>query len=367
MMRWLLAVALLVAPTASRSTTADDLSSRIHIDGDVSDYSADEWVLDSASLRPERPGDSRWGINNDIRRIAVTWDRKWLYLAIECSAYDSGVMAWLEYGAGGLGGMEAAGEFRRNVVLGNLRPNIFAWGDPAAGVDVARVDAGAAFGRVGSDNVMNAFATDATGAGAMELAISWDVVLASDGVVRLLAAITGSPATGAGDAAPDASATLPASRTARAALDNSMQVTVDADGDGLPDTGVSPVVVTSVEPGAATEVRSHPDVGIEPDVRSFAPDLGEEVRFALASDLAARVYATAAVYGIDGRRVRVLYSESERALLAGKNPPASQDTWDGRDDGGRVVPGGVYVLSVVWGESIGGHDGGSRTSVVVVR
>jgi len=367
MMRWLLAVALLVAPAASRSTTADDLSSRLHIDGDVSEYTADEWVLDASSLRPERPDDSRWGVNNDIRRIAVTWDRNWLYLAIDCSTYDSGVMAWLEYGAGGLGGLEAAGEFRRNIVLGSMRPNIFAWGESAAGVDVARVDAGAAFGRVAADKVMSAFASDATGAGAMELAISWDVVLASDGVVRLLAAITGLPVTGAGDAAPDASATLPASRSARAVLDNFLEIVVDADSDGVPDTGVSPVSATSVVPGAPAEVRLRPDLSVKPDLRSFAPDLGEEVRFVLWSSTATRVYATAAVYGIDGRRVRVLYEEEARSLVACTNPPASQDVWDGRDENGHVVPGGVYVLSVVWGESAGGHDGGSRVSVVVVR
>jgi len=367
MMRWLLAVALLVLPAASRSTTAADLSSRIHIDGDVSDYAANEWVLDSTSARPERADDSRWGINNDIRRIAVTWDANWLYIAVECNTYDTGVMAWLQYGAGGLGGLEAAGEFRRNIALGDLRPNVFAWGDGAGGVEVARVDAGAAFGRVADDQARTAFARDAAGAGAMELALSWELVLASDGVVQLLAAITGRPEAGAGDGAPDPSATLPATRTARAVLDNALELIVDADLDGSPDTGVSPQAVTTVVPGTTPVVRSFPDVSVRTDLRSFAPDLGEEVRFALDADADARVFASASVYGIDGRRVRVLYQDEVRDLVAGANPPASEDVWDGRDDSGRVVPGGVYVLNVMWGESIGGRDGGTRVSVVVVR
>jgi len=367
MKRWLLAVALLALPAASRSTTADDLSSRIHIDGDVSDYQADEWVLDAYTPWPEAADDSRWAVNNEIRRVAVTWDSTFLYIAVDCVTWDSGVMAWLQYGAGGLGEQEAAGLFRRNVDLAALRPNIFVWGEPRRDVEVARVDAETAFGGVAADQASTAFSADASGAGAMELALSWEVVRAAGGVVSLLTAIVGRRQSGAGDAAPDPSATLSATRTARGYLDNALEITVDADGDGVPDAGVSPVAASVVVPGATPQARTYPELAVDPGVRSFAPDLGEEVPFTVSADTGARVFVTAAVYSIDGRRVRVLYENDERTLGAGSNPSDPADVWDGRDDGGNVVPGGVYVLSVTWGETAGGFDGGARASVVVVR
>lgn len=367
MMRWLIAVALLALPAASRSTTADDLTSRIHIDGDVSDYQADEWVLDATTPWPEAPDDSRWAVNNEIRRVAVTWDSTFIYIAVDCVTWDSGVMVWLQYGAGGVGQLDAAGLFRRNIDLGELRPNILAWGEYAREVEVARVDAETAFGSVPREQAATAFAADASGAGAIELALSWEVVRASGGVVRLLTAISGRRQSGTGDGAPDPSATLPATRTAMGVLDNALEITVDADGDGAPDTGVSPVSASVVVPGNTPQPRGYPELGIDPVVRSFAPDLGETVSFSLSAGQDARVFVTGAVYSIDGRRVRALYESVERNLSAGANPAAPGDVWDGRDDAGNVVPGGVYVLSVTWGETVGGRDGGARASVVVVR
>jgi hypothetical protein len=367
MKRWLLAVALLALPAASRSTTADDLSSRIHIDGDVSEYMADEWVLDPGTAWPESPEDSRWAVNNEIRRVAVTWDSAFIYIAVDCVTWDSGVMAWLQYGAGGIGDLEAAGLFRRNIELGTLRPNILVWGEWRRDVEVARVDAETPFGSVAAAQATTAFAADASGAGAMELALSWEVVRASGGVVALLTAISGRRQAGTGDAAPDPSASLPEIRTARGYLDNVLEITVDADRDGAPDAGVSPVDASVVVPGTAPRVRQYPELDVVPGVRSFAPDLGENVPFSLSADEDTRVFVTAAVYSIDGRRVRELYQAQERTLSAGVNAGAPGDVWDGRDDAGNVVSGGVYVLSVTWAGSAGGQDGVARASVVVVR
>ena len=73
---------LLLFPLMSLSTTSPDLRTRIGIDGKPIEYESDEWILDATTGFPEREGDSRWGRDNDIRRIAVTWDLHNVYVPI---------------------------------------------------------------------------------------------------------------------------------------------------------------------------------------------------------------------------------------------------------------------------------------------
>jgi flagellar hook assembly protein FlgD len=59
-----------------------------------------------------------------------------------------------------------------------------------------------------------------------------------------------------------------------------------------------------------------------------------------------------AVYDIAGRAVRRLVDRDAAA------PGAYSATWDGRDDAGRAVPGGVYFYRLE-------TDGGTRSTRVV--
>jgi len=54
---------------------------------------------------------------------------------------------------------------------------------------------------------------------------------------------------------------------------------------------------------------------------------------------------TAEIYDLRGGRVRILYRNDPRIVTAVSNP--TLDTWDGRDDSGRLVPGGIYLLRFV--------------------
>ena len=98
-----LALLLLVSilPSLSVATTAPDLRSQIIIDGDVSDFDADDWVLDKTTDFPENPGDSRWGADNDIRAIAVTWDNYNIYIGVPAVVVSTSLMAFLDVGCGG--------------------------------------------------------------------------------------------------------------------------------------------------------------------------------------------------------------------------------------------------------------------------
>ncbi|MCE9626493.1 MAG: hypothetical protein K8R56_01075, partial [Candidatus Eisenbacteria bacterium] len=70
---------------------------------------------------------------------------------------------------------------------------------------------------------------------------------------------------------------------------------------------------------------------------------------------------TANVYDLRGRLVRGLYTSQTRGALTPSD--ANADTWDGRDDRGRIVPPGIYVIRTV----IEPNLSRALRSVVVVR
>jgi len=152
---------------------------------------------------------------------------------------------------------------------------------------------------------------------------------------------------------------------ARATLDRHAAMTTDADADGAPDLGVSPRAATAVAPPGPSRGRTGVALGLRLERRAFAPDRGEAVRFEIDADADGRVYVTCAVYSVSGRLVRTLYADDARDLSA--LAPSSLDVWNGRDGLGEIVPGGVYVVNLTWGEARGERSGSANASVAVVR
>ncbi|MDH3197443.1 MAG: hypothetical protein OEO21_04305 [Candidatus Krumholzibacteria bacterium] len=361
----LLALLVFLAPAASPATTDDDLSRRVAIDGRLDDYAPDEWILDATTAPAELPNDSRWGGDADVRRVAATWDNDRLYLAVDAAARDATVMLLVAYGAGGVRRLEAAGPLRRAITCEGFAPNLLVVAAPGGRVDVARVDAGGALQTLSEGEIPRAWKASPTGAVALEVAIPWTLAPPADGRVRVLAVITGDTGSGAGDAAPDPTALLPANPAARATLDRHAAVAADADADGSPDLGVSPRAATTVLPPGGSRARTGVSLGLRLERRAFAPDLGEEVHFEIDADADGRVYVTCTVYSVSGRPVRTLYEDDARDLPA--PAPSSLDVWNGRDRAGAIVPGGVYVVNVTWGEARGERSGSANASVAVVR
>ncbi|MCK5439617.1 MAG: hypothetical protein KAI97_06720, partial [Gemmatimonadetes bacterium] len=95
-------IGLLVIPLSAAAITDADLRSRIIIDGNPSDFTLDEWVLDPSTAVAERPRDSRWGTDNDLRGIALTWDNWNLYLAVPATTVNSDLMLFIDTMCDGL-------------------------------------------------------------------------------------------------------------------------------------------------------------------------------------------------------------------------------------------------------------------------
>jgi hypothetical protein len=355
-----LVVALLLQPLAAHATTANSLSGRVVIDGVLNDYAADEWVLDDSTSLPETSHDSSWGSDNDIARVALTWDRTYLYIGVEARTFDSFLALFISNRAGGLTTLENAGAFRRAIELPNP-VNLIALAEPGRIPDVARADDAHPFGLVDRGAVHVAISGVRTGPVGFEMAVPWSALSLTQ-PVKLVAAITGDVGTGAGDVAPDASAAFDTDRFARAVLDRWFEIDADTDHDGLADLGITPRTAGSVQAHAAPVNERAPVAPWFTVVRrAFAPDRGEIPSITFRLD-EGTIYADFFVYSLEGERVRTLASGVE---VHGGDVKGV--LWDGRNETGDIVRGGTYIILADWGYSRGEHAGRTKTAVVVAR
>jgi hypothetical protein len=340
---------LLSLPNAAVATTAASLSNRITIDGSTNDIAANEWVLDATTVFPERTDDSRWGRDADITRLAVTWDATRLYVAVEFRAVGSSALLMIGGGPGGLSTLDATGEFRRAIAL-PFAVNVLALATPGAEPQVARVDGTHVFGGVDRSKVPAALRGTTDGDAAFEIAIPWSM-LALDRPLRIAVAITGDIGTGAGDAAPDPRTSLSTDPNVRAVLDRWVDIDADTDGDGHADLGVAPRAVASVQPtGDAVANAGSTDLSVTLDRKSFAPDAGESTIFHLTAGSGGfdAIDGTCTIHAMDGRAIRSL-------RLPSGAMPGVEIAWDGRDNTGRIVDGGIYVAAFDVDFSSGGQ------------
>jgi hypothetical protein len=367
--RVLPALLIVFIPAICSGETAPDLTSRVRIDGRVTEYTPDEWILDLTTDFRESDHDSRWGANNDVWRIATTWDENYLYIAIEGSFHDSALMAFLEHAGGGIPDLISAGTIRRNIEFSSVLPNIVIQANRASpDATVAVVSILDPLRYLDRSEYTSAYFQPVWGPGALEIALPWSQVLPLAGYVKLLACVTGGGGTGSGDAAPDPTQLLSANHQALAFLDNAITVPVDANFDGQPDMGVMPRSVASFEFTQTEPVAGDGDVGLRLETNSFAPDAGEILRFkvdAAGCAVPTTVYVSGAVFSVSGERVRALFSDEARVFQEGVEP--QWDQWDGRDDRGEIVRGGMFVVLITGGASAGVVSSSAKQSAAVVR
>ena len=370
-MRSSILVLLLVAfyPNQVSATTAQDLSTRIVIDGDASDFDFDEWIIDGSTTFVEKPGDSRWGLDNDVRAVALTWDEARLYVAVSAVTANSTLMLFFDTGCGGVNDLKTAGLFRRNIEFGGIIPNLLVARD-----GLGRVDCNSPFDLYDPDRYESVRASS----GVLELAIPWElvgdfvvddqgvVVPASGRLLGVVVVVTGGVGTGAGDAAPDPSVVLENDSTRVAILNNYLRIPLDANGDGRLDVGVSPRAVATAAIASTEQTRQRLPVHVTIEEKVFSPEAGETLRFRVSldpPDYGLPVFLTARVYSSNGHLVRNLFDNLQVGLSSGSFP----DEWDGRDNHGGIVPGGVYILAVSGGPAAGRTKDTVKASFAVIR
>lgn len=379
--RGFLSLILLCAITPLSYAQPDrDLRSRIAIDGSIDDYTYDEWVLDPHTLVPESSGDSRWGLDNDIRRIAVTWDMYNLYVAVDCSIANTSVLVCIDCGCGGFTGLQDFSLVTRNIIFRGCTPNVLVHAaHPPGRPRAVYVDCSNAPHELSEDEYRGLLYQDEFPSGALEFSLPWelfsdfdgtgdDVILPAAGYsLRLLAAVSGGDATGAGDAAPNTTQPLDNDSTGVAVLDNHIVIPLDTDEDRMLDTGTSLRRTVTFAWDSQAGHSAIPDVTLAVDKKVFAPDAGELVRFRPVFETGYSVPApvTARVYSVSGSLIKVLFVE--RTVIPESNSTLAWEEWDGRDTNGSIVPGGIYIIAVSVGTGGQGMKHIAKEAVAVIR
>jgi hypothetical protein len=203
--------------------------------------------------------------------------------------------------------------------------------------------------------------------------------------IKLCAVLTGGwDGSGGPDTAPDNLRGTSNDGNANLVVDNYAIIDLDRNDDtglgrggpdGIPDWNVSPSSRVSFRYAPpVTPVRFFLD-GLTFDRPAFRPDLGERVHFGVRLrpalnpndplDQARRVTLSAGVYDVKGRWVRNLFVNWNTTAYDVDTRLASEGkgVWDGRDEQGRLVPPGVYVVRTTIETNL---DRATR-AVVVVR
>jgi hypothetical protein len=381
-----------LAAGAARAQSAADLSARLRVDA-----ATDEWNPVEAGFASgeESRGDSPWSAAQDVRQIHVTWDGRYLYVAVEGSLGGHVMVLWLDYVPGGLARLGALDRERRAVRFGpEIRPEVFLTaGEGQVVPGLYRATGEESAERLPVDSYSAAASFDGPDGGVLEAALPWSVLFpptgGSDSIstgghgLRLAAAVVHvAEGLGAADVAPDPTGGVPSDPRSGLDVDRALFVAWDVVRDSPPfDFGVAvgtqsaPRFVPS-GPAAGTALR----LG---GLRTFfgptpsrllleSPPAVLDFAFEVAEPAPAALWLTATVYSLRGAAVRTLYRDVQRTAGAAAPPlgpfgDAAVDRWDGRDDSGRALPGGMYVLRLQAGLAPGSDAVEARSVVTVVR
>ncbi len=318
------------AVTTNDGIIIEMIATEIAIDGNVE---AGEWA-DAQALADSN--DSDWGAANEIDRLLVQWDADFLYIAIDGQVSNNSWLLYLDIDPG-----TANGETDLTAIDAWERGASFNAPGFAADFEYGCYQHQSTFDGDGfwqilsatttqdrSDDIQSAYDSFHTfgAASGSELAIAWNTLYGlGDGLVpvgaeiSLVASICWDPEPDGvlgGDSAPNnIVASLPL-------IDNVWTLTVDSDGDGLPDLD-DPSAVPQVP---ATTVRLLPNVP-----NPFNPST--VISYEISGLSSAEV--SLVVYDVRGNRINTLV----RGVV---EPGLHEVVWNGRTGGGLPVAAGTY-------------------------
>ncbi len=404
-------IAVLLAPSARATTAIDLTDRIVvdgfanEYDDDETLFQ-----LSPAGVREESTIDSQWGRFNDINNIRLTWDADFVYVAVEGYIFDNNTMIFFDTlpspdgqneGWESFSSME--GGWRRAVSFdnglapevflatwdGNTTPQLWTYTGPNRDTQVPE----------GSFATVATFSRDLEGR-AMEAAIPWSDFFLNQGTreyvsaygdtvyrlpegvteIKLVAWVTtGADGLGGPDSAPDNLSGHQVDSAVPVVLDNFIRIVVDSldaqgnpGADGIPDFD-APVRYPTTPGMTEDEYKAvaRDFFFLPPPIRGTALELSnlEIMPKAIAPEMedvahfrfdvspriedpnlreARRLNFTAELYDVNGRRVRTIYREEPFTLdeLEAADPP-ERNLLDGRDESGRMLEGGVYLLRVV--------------------
>ena len=359
-LRFRLVTLLLILPSLALATTADVRD--IVVDGDSAEFTEDEALLGPGE---ELDNDSRWGENNDVNQIKVTWDSDNLYVAVDGRCWGNNIMLFLDTDpTGGVPDMSRVNAWKRKLFFFGRRPDFFlATWDTNTDPQFWRVQPGATqtVEQVNSSS-FDAHASFSQGqpGASMEGALPWSLLFpelesgtvpAGADIALAAVVVGGGDDTSGPDVAPNSTQAMPDNSGDDAFIDNFIIIRMDRDEDGLPDLGVAPNsregdAISDTPPMDFRLTPSNEFIELtfsrlEAGPRTISPNgdgRSDEVEFDIA--LNADGFLNLYIYDSLGKRVRRLLVEEDPSVVAWPI------TWDGRDSEGRLVEAGIYMARV---------------------
>ena len=333
------------------SITAPDLSSRIEIDGFSNDFQNDEVMLvDSLGSFIEPDWDSYWGEFNDVEQIKVTWDSNYLYVAVDACSWDNNVILFLDvYDDYGLTEMNDLNTWKRSFFFYNQNPDFFlsTW-DTNTNPQFWQMREGE---NLNADEIpdLEDYATFDTGNldRSMEAAIPWELIyyegnsgqrtMQNYPTIKFVTLITsGDDNTSGPDVAPDNLGGMSDDSSQLLVIDNYIEVTIDMDGDGLPDLNINPNDWDRIK-----YLEEPPISPIPLDIKKIKfldgkvlyPYAESDFRIEITPNRDSQFFAE--IYNIEGKFIKKLSNLSEYVF-----------TWDGKNKNGKIVPFGFYFIRI---------------------
>jgi hypothetical protein len=412
------------AATRAAAQSAADRGNGIRIDGRSSEFTAAEAAFRTpeicAALVPpivcsgdeEPAGDSAGSMLHDVRQIHVTWDADSLYVAVDATLGGQAIWLGLDWMPGGLESAADLSSWRRALRFGsNFQPDAFlVVSDAQAVPELYFANGPVAALRIGADRYAAAASFDADAPGrALEAALPWTLLfpnapvavdpepgaparpmfvlpLVSSRQGLRLAAVVIDAAEGRGgdDVAPDNVGGVPLDPRTPLDVDRAVRVDWDAQNPGAPhfvDFGAAlqtQLMARFVPGDLAAPAGLHLEnlrtfAGVTP-TRLVLADAGQDVTFTfdVGTPTPDAIFVSATIVSLRGERIRELYRDARRSAATRPPPFApfgdpAADRWDGRDAGGQLVTGGIYVLRVAAGLAPGTASVEARRAVTVVR
>ncbi len=263
----------------------------VAVDGSVEEYTADEWVL------TDPPDDSYWGSNNELYGLYLTWDRDYLYVAVDYVVQNNAVLLLIGNGIEGVRNINNLDWYPRNFQFtGPRMSHILAlWNGDLNTGGARKILDSQHTQPIGNAELANSGYSGQRGI--FEAGIPWSEIY-PDGVpagatLHLVGLIAGGDHASGGESMPD-NALLGFGGTGL--INTYLKVVVDQNQDGVPDSGRSLTEVTKVVTYEHRPLKFHQ---LRLNQKVFRP--GDEVRLTLEITESADVLVE--IFNDQGQRV----------------------------------------------------------------
>jgi len=329
-------------------------SELIKIDGNTSDFDleSDQIILspDLFGKFYESDNDSKWGSGNDVFKLKLTWDAKYLYIGIDGVCWGNNIICYIQtLPKEGISDVSKLSAWKRNVKFENIKPNFFL----ATWDNNEKPQFWKIINETSVEDKSSQVETKATFKGSikggMEAKINWDTLygqgeyrISTNASLKIVTLVVGGETCGGPDSMPNSSVDMPVNCSETPIIDNFVKIDLDKNYDGLPDMNIDIRERAKVEIDT-TSSKYQPlkiyDISIEN--RSFTPNndgINDEVviNYKLSKD--AKV--SAKVFNFEGEVVYDIYEDI--SLTAG----SQKIKWNGLNNYNILEKAGIYIIFI---------------------